>query len=77
MTIADQILLWLAESSAHRHDLELRARTAFGIRDTATTVTRVSSALNVLIRRGLVSLHPVRGFCITPAGKAKITTPKP
>lgn len=77
MTVADQILLWLAGGAQQRQDLESRARTAFGIRDSAVAEVRVSLALVKLTRRGLVSLHPVRGFCLTPAGKAKTATPKP
>lgn len=75
MTLADHILGWLAAGSMQRHELEERARVAIPIRDYAAASVRVGSALLPLIRRGLVSLHPVRGFCLTPAGKAKATTP--
>jgi hypothetical protein len=77
VTVADQILLWLAGGAQQRQDLEQRARTAFGIRDSAAAEVRVSLALVTLTRRGLVSLHPVHGFRITPAGKAKTATPRP
>lgn len=72
MTVANQILLWLADGAHQRIDLEIRAREAFRIRDGAATTTRVSSAIITLTRRGLVCMHPVRGFCLTPAGRAAI-----
>lgn len=75
MTIAQQILAWLADGSQERHEIEARARTSFGIRDAATTSTRVTSALLALTRRGLVALHPVRGFCITTKGRKATEAP--
>ena len=77
MTLADHILGWLAAGSMQRHELEERAKTTLGNHIAYGGCERLSSSLLFLTRHGLVRLHPVRGFCLTPAGRKRnhATTP--